>query len=66
MPTDRDCLPLDRRADRPDYALIARLALVTDLVFSRAYPIVCGIDRLTRGQEWEMSIPRRAVIGEWG
>jgi len=35
---------------------------LTDLVFYRAYAIVRGINRPTRGQEREMSIPRRAII----
>jgi hypothetical protein len=37
---------------------------LTDLVFFRAYAVVRGINRRTRGQEWEMSIPGCAVICE--
>src|SRR5262249_24809196 len=40
------------------------LPWLTDLVFLRAYASVRGISRPTRGQEWVMSISRRAVIRE--
>jgi hypothetical protein len=35
---------------------------LTDLVLFGTFAIVRGINRLTGRQEWEMSIPRRAVI----
>src|SRR5262245_9301234 len=35
---------------------------LTDLVFFGVYGVIGGINRWTRGQEWEMSIPRCAVI----
>src|SRR5262245_3723682 len=35
---------------------------LTDLVFFGACGIIGGINRSTRGQEWDMSISRRAII----